>query len=642
MANILIISGNLKDWSKNSGGKERTATLAEALSEHTVTFLSFSWDGPEFSNQITENLLHLQPGIDPATYRTYIRLIRGAAKNNHDAAIQMLKPSLKRFSKQVKDLSKTADLVILDHYSTAPFLEDVEPGVPIIYNSHNAEIVMAHQLYPNDLELIDTVQQMEGTALSKASVVTYCSKQDNQELKDFYDYKAKSFYVPNGAVIISDNNIDARFNSKNIVFVGSGHPPNVVAANNIIPIAQMMPEYKFILCGNASNSINKSIAPSNVIPMGHVSDSELDMLFKTSFAFINPMESGSGTHLKAMKALAYGIPILSSTVGARGFSDDEIKQSMIIADTAVEMSNAINTISNRDAYEKIANGSFDLGKSYDWELIKADYANIVNETIQKYPVNTQIASESLSEPAKAKEKVLIYSIIRNRKSFVATYYRQIKQFVTALSDNYDFYLSIYENDSNDGTPQALMALDWTFVSGVSIISEKLNTEYFGSVKDAVRVENLSHARNKAIEAGGFLDKVDYVLMIEGDVSYDIPSIRKLLSFKEQEPDFDIVSSISLRKNGTHYDWWATRTGPVFDATKSEIEPDYKKKEYGKYYSTSNGLCLYRAKAFQEGARHHWINTVTKEFDCEMVVLCQNFQALGYKNIFINYKARALH
>lgn len=54
MAKILIISGNLRDWKKNSGGKERTATLAEAVAEagHEVTFLSFNWYGPEINEKL--------------------------------------------------------------------------------------------------------------------------------------------------------------------------------------------------------------------------------------------------------------------------------------------------------------------------------------------------------------------------------------------------------------------------------------------------------------------------------------------------------------------------------------------------------------------------------------------------------------
>jgi hypothetical protein len=208
--------------------------------------------------------------------------------------------------------------------------------------------------------------------------------------------------------------------------------------------------------------------------------------------------------------------------------------------------------------------------------------------------------------------------------------------------SYNFYLSIYENDSTDSTKQQLFLKDWSFFKGVSIITENINTEYFESVKNAQRVENLSKARNKAIEAGGFLEKMDYVLMIEGDVMYTPEHAQQLLNFKNKEPNFDIVSTISLRKNGKHYDWWATRTSPKYNPDKSEIDPDYQSKQYGKYYSTSNGLCLYRAKAFKEGVRHHWINKVTNEFDCEMVVLCQGFHEKGYSNIYILYTAEAHH
>jgi hypothetical protein len=172
-----------------------------------------------------------------------------------------------------------------------------------------------------------------------------------------------------------------------------------------------------------------------------------------------------------------------------------------------------------------------------------------------------------------------------------------------------------------------------------VVTENIQTDFYGSVKDPVRVENLSNARNKAIEAGGFLDKVDYVLMVEGDLAFSMVSVRELLNFKDIKPNFDVVSAVSIRKNGTHYDWWATRTGPVYKPGASELDPEYARKHYGEYYSTSNGLVLYRAKPFQEGVRHGWINTVTKEFDCEMVVLCQNLRAKGYNNIYINYKSQ---
>jgi hypothetical protein len=237
-----------------------------------------------------------------------------------------------------------------------------------------------------------------------------------------------------------------------------------------------------------------------------------------------------------------------------------------------------------------------------------------------------------------KEKILIYSIVRNIEESFGDYYNQIKKIVEKFSNNYDFSLSIYENDSTDKTKLLLEIADWSFIKNVSIVSENINTEFYGSVKDATRVKNLSNARNKAIEAGGLLYQADYVLMVEGDVRFKSDSVKELLKFKDIVPNFDVVSAVCLRKNRKHYDKWATRLGPIYNQNVSDLDPDYRKKHYGEYYSTSNGLVLYRAKPFQEGIRHGWINSVTKEFDCEMVVLCQNFRANGYNNIYINYKS----
>lgn len=111
MADILIISSNAKDWSKDSGGKERTAVLAEALSEHNVTFLSFNWHGRGKIQEVYRNVKHIEVQIEPFIERKYLRLIRGLGKSNYDSLVHLLKPDLVNFSKKVKELSAQSDLV---------------------------------------------------------------------------------------------------------------------------------------------------------------------------------------------------------------------------------------------------------------------------------------------------------------------------------------------------------------------------------------------------------------------------------------------------------------------------------------------------------------------------------------------------
>ena len=332
MSRILVVTGNLKDWSKNSGGKERTATLIEALDEagYSVTLLSFSWDTQGFENQVSKNIYQIQPGTEYNVYRKYKRLILNELKNNHDLAIKVLQPELKEFNRKVKSLSKQADLIILDHFSTAPFIENIN-DVPIVYNSHNSEITMAKQLYPEDEYAIKILSDMEHTAISKSVLTTYCSKEDFKNLIKHYDLKVDGQYIPNGTQYRENVGYEVRSGSKDILFVGSSHLPNVVAAKELIPLAKIMPDYNFLIVGNFGKSINRTSAPSNIKILGHVSNEELDDLFLKCFAFINPMKSGSGTHLKMMKALGFGIPIVTSRFGARGFEENEIDRSMLIA-----------------------------------------------------------------------------------------------------------------------------------------------------------------------------------------------------------------------------------------------------------------------------------------------------------------------
>lgn len=633
MAKILIVSANLKDWTKNSGGKDRTATLAEALSEHEVIFLSFSWYNEVINKKINSGIHQIQPGIRSGIEKRRRNLINSIAQPNHDIVFELLKDELKSFSQTVKELAAESDLLIVDHYSISPLVDGIK-HIPIIYNSHNSEITMANQLYPNNKEVISIVEKMEKDVLKKSTAITYCSKKDIVELENHYGKIFKSAYIPNGAVAQETVDYKNRLMSRDIIFVGSGHPPNNIAAKSVVRIAKQLPEFNFIIIGGCGNSIKQKITDDNVKILGEVDDATLHKYFKNSFAFINPMESGSGTHLKMMKALSYGIPIISSSVGARGFSQNEISNSMLIGDDDASTVKNILKLKDESLYKTLCSNGAITFEPYNWEIIKKDYANFINEFLVKdKSLNNNIKN-------KAKEKILICSILRNENEFFDNYYYRIKDIVKSFPE-YDFYLSLYENDSSDGTKQKIIGKDFSMFSGFSVISENINTKYYGSVKEADRVKNLAKARNKVLLGGNFLPDMDYVLMIDVDVEFKMHAVEKILNFNKIVPDFDIVAS-STRKRRLLYDQWATREGPRYDPAIQELFEEYKRYPYKKYYSVSSGFCLYRAQPFKDGARYDYINKETNEADCEMVVICQEFASRGNKNIYMSHEAEMFH
>lgn len=235
-----------------------------------------------------------------------------------------------------------------------------------------------------------------------------------------------------------------------------------------------------------------------------------------------------------------------------------------------------------------------------------------------------------------KETILIYSIVRNVEKTINRLYNQIYDIVNNNKE-YNFLLSIYENDSTDRTKEIILSLDWSFVEN-SIVMENLRLPFFSSVPLEERVKNMALYRNKAIEAKDFLNRSDYILMIEGDMRFEDNVVEKILNFKNIEPDFNIVSATTfLDNNDNLWDTWGTRRNNTED--RGGLWNNWKDTEYDKYYSTSNGICLYISKPFKMGARYGYFNKELNSWDCEMVVVCQEFHNMGYSNIYIIHNAR---
>ena len=98
-------------------------------------------------------------------------------------------------------------------------------------------------------------------------------------------------------------------------------------------------------------------------------------------------------------------------------------------------------------------------------------------------------------------RCLISTIIRNRGIHLPQWYDQL----VALADcnpDIKFYLSVFENDSEDNTKQVLQLIEKKFQTpfeGKKFTLTNLGWPYFGSIKAEERVCYLAQARNKTLE-----------------------------------------------------------------------------------------------------------------------------------------------
>lgn len=223
-----------------------------------------------------------------------------------------------------------ADIVIHD----SPFTVDYDLFLGLdnklrVYNSYNCETELYKQLHnrENSSPIHDLVYQAELRLLKNSDLVFYCSQEDRAAFnKMLPEAKFEAVYIPHGITPRIANTINLRNpdNSFSAVFMGSGHPPNVRAAEFIVHnLAPKLPEIHFDIIGNC---LPDGIYPPNVRRHGLVSDEvKSHLLFQADIA-LNPMELGSGSNVKVMDYLLHELPVISTRLGMRGINAEAGKE----------------------------------------------------------------------------------------------------------------------------------------------------------------------------------------------------------------------------------------------------------------------------------------------------------------------------
>ena len=186
-------------------------------------------------------------------------------------------------------------------------------------------------------------------------------------------------YAPSAPVIDIPIGIDARRYSPRlgkpghppeILFVGNfRHGPNVEAVHflgrRLIPI---LPDVRFVVAGSPVSPewLNGTRADF----VGHIEDQRT--LYKSPDTIVvAPLFSGTGQRVKLLEAFAMAVPVVTTTVGARGFPIEHGRQALI-ANSDQEFARAIRQlVGSRGLRERIgANARRMILEHFTWEKIE--------------------------------------------------------------------------------------------------------------------------------------------------------------------------------------------------------------------------------------------------------------------------------
>jgi len=122
------------------------------------------------------------------------------------------------------------------------------------------------------------------------------------------------------------------------------------------------------LVGTNPSDAARRLAGERVQVTGQVED--VRPHYERSTVCVVPIRAGGGTRLKILEAMAFGRPVVSTTVGAEGLNVVDSEHLVIADQPDVFARKVVHLLSEPAARERIAANARQLVESrYDWDLV---------------------------------------------------------------------------------------------------------------------------------------------------------------------------------------------------------------------------------------------------------------------------------
>ncbi len=224
------------------------------------------------------------------------------------------------------------------------------------------------------------LERAEQQLLSGADVHTVVSERERQLLLKHFP-EAKIHVIPNGVDSAAFRDFQADGSRQmhgpgrnTVLYVGSmDYHANVDAVTWFVreiwpSIENQFPGLTFTIAGRNPGPGVRALASPRVRVTGSVED--VRPYYAAALAVVVPLRVGSGTRLKILEAMAAGVPVVSTTLGAEGLAAIN-NLHLLLADTAGQISSALTQVlrdSELATDLSCAARSF-VTEHYDWSLI---------------------------------------------------------------------------------------------------------------------------------------------------------------------------------------------------------------------------------------------------------------------------------
>jgi sugar transferase (PEP-CTERM/EpsH1 system associated) len=370
-------------WPALSGAKLREYHLARALSrwaELTYVYFADAGDQPLTSADLPF-AAHVIAVPKPRVYGAW-NLARGIVGRWPLPVLNYTSPQM---TEALSQLDAGYDLVHFDSIHMIRYAEVFKKNQRIIYDWHNIEseamrryaqstTSRGRRIYAN--LTARKLEALEREILQSALGHIVCSERERQQLQGIAP-SARVKVIENGVDCAYFAGVDREPASRRIVFVGKmDYYPNVEAivefAHTTWPLvrAQLTGLTLTIVGANPTAEVQSLAAIPGVEVTGTVPD--VRPYYRDALAAVVPLRTGGGTRLKILEAMAAGVPVVSSTLGAEGLAVTPGNDILISEpdDHASWVRNLLELAQSNQRGTQIAAKALELVQTrYDWNTL---------------------------------------------------------------------------------------------------------------------------------------------------------------------------------------------------------------------------------------------------------------------------------
>jgi GT2 family glycosyltransferase/ubiquinone/menaquinone biosynthesis C-methylase UbiE/glycosyltransferase involved in cell wall biosynthesis len=266
-----------------------------------------------------------------------------------------------KFSEWLKGAGAAVSHVLLSRpHIAAEYLDALEqcPDIRVLYYGHDLHFDRLEREFaltgnPAAKQQADHFRALEERIWKHADVILYPSTDEVSAIKKLYPDLNASVISPYVYASTADYADREPVAAQSIVFVaGFGHPPNADAAKwfveEIFPLVrEKHPGVRLSLIGSNPTNEVKALAGNGIEVTGYVSDELLLKLYQAARVAVVPLRYGAGIKNKVVEAMAFGVPLVTTQVGAQGLAG--VEKAIAIADRTREFAACVCKVLENDA-----------------------------------------------------------------------------------------------------------------------------------------------------------------------------------------------------------------------------------------------------------------------------------------------------